>query len=117
VSAEQANFDGRTPYGRAPRTSYRAHPTPVGSFAPNLFGLYDMHGNIYEWCNDWYGERYYGHSPRRDPKGPAEGDHHVTRGGCWYEYGWVCRSAFRGHFAPGHRDRTFGARLALAWAT
>jgi uncharacterized protein (TIGR02996 family) len=116
LSADMANFDGKTPYGGAPRRSYRAHPTPVGSFTPNVCGLYDMQGNIYEWCADWYGEDYYAGSPRQDPPGPAEGEQRVTRGGCWYEYGWVCRSAFRGHFAPDYHDHTFGVRLVLAWA-
>jgi uncharacterized protein (TIGR02996 family) len=86
--------------------------TEVGSFPPNGFGLYDCHGNLYEWVNDRYSRSYYQSSPAIDPPGPEgdEGDHRLLRGGSWY-YGWShCRSAYRiecsvnyGHFDQGFR--------------
>ena len=58
--------------------------SPVGQFQPNAFGLYDMQGNVWEWCSDWYGFDYYGVCPAVDPPGPDSGTHRVLRGGCWY---------------------------------
>lgn len=69
---------------------------PVGMYPPNAWGLYDMHGNVWEWCSDWYGLDYYSTSPAMDPKGPAKGTHHVLRGGSASVMGYECRSAIRG---------------------
>ena len=69
---------------------------PVGSFAPNNWGLYDMHGNAYEWCWDWFDEDYYSYSPPNDPTGPISGDGHVARGASWGQSGArKHRSAYR----------------------
>ena len=64
----------------------------VGTFAANLFGLYDMHGNVWEWCSDWFDAAYYQHAPRQDPPGPAEGAYRVLRGGSWRSQAVTCRA-------------------------
>lgn len=67
----------------------------VGSYPPNAFGLHDMHGNVWEWCSDWYDESYYARSPQRDPTGPPNGERAVFRGGGFEVEAKSCRSAFR----------------------
>jgi formylglycine-generating enzyme required for sulfatase activity len=87
---------------------------PVGQKPHNAWGLYDMHGNVCEWVQDWYGERYYSNSPSSDPKGPSSGSHRVLRGGGWYDLAIQCRSAYRDGFTPVHRDAGIGFRLVLS---
>ena len=88
------------------------HTSPVGHFKANKFGMYDMHGNVSEWCSDWYGKDYYAVSPLTDPGGPTTGSNRVNRGGGWFTS--VCRSARRSKVVPSYRDDRLGFRPALS---
>lgn len=95
-----------------PGNDGHAFTAPVGSYSPNAFGLFDMHGNAWEWCADWYDAGYYVHSPEDDPPGPATGTHRVARGGSWWLRPDIARSAFRIRVLPTERCCDTGFRVA-----
>ncbi len=110
LTSEQANFNGNEPYMSCEQSENRKKLLPVGSFAPNAFGLYDMHGNIWQWCSDWYGE--YNIKDTLNPKGPDTGTKKVDRGGGFYDPAWRCRSAYRaGGDPPGNRGNGISFRI------
>jgi formylglycine-generating enzyme required for sulfatase activity len=102
LSAGQANCDAGAGKGAT---------TPVGSYPPNAWGLSDMHGNVYEWCGDWYGP--YPTARADDPSGPADGDARVLRGGSWLSAPWYCRSAHRYWADPATRSAHVGFRVCF----
>ena len=111
LSTEHANFDGRLGPGSAQVGLSRRTTTPVDSFPPNEWGLYDMHGNVWEWCADWYGA--YPTERVIDPKGPDKGDIRILRGGSWFHGAADARSAQRDALDPGRRHSIYGFRVAF----
>ena len=110
ADANQANFNGGYPYGRGARGRNRKRTVDVLSFSPNPWGLYQMHGNVWEWCEDWFGD--YPEAAVTDPEGPVEGRGRVLRGGSWFFDARGLRSARRDASAPGLRYHYIGFRLA-----
>jgi formylglycine-generating enzyme required for sulfatase activity len=112
ASSKHANFDGRNPYGGASKGSYLERTSKVGSYPANPWGLFDMHGNVWEWCSDWFDENYFRNNDNNDPKGPP-GNRRVLRGGAWDNGSQGCRSACRDGNDPGGRSGNFGFRVVL----
>jgi formylglycine-generating enzyme len=118
LSSKQANFQGG-PYNGAEEGPSLKRCAPVGNYPANAWGLHDMHGNVFEWCRDWYHARLPGGTDPdlRDAKDSAQKSEHgdvsrVRRGGCWADEGWPCRSAFRLRFEPERAHDHIGFRVA-----
>jgi serine/threonine-protein kinase len=112
LSSTEANFFGSEPYGGAAKGLYLSRTAAVGSYKPNAWGLYDMHGNVWEWCSDWLDNGNPGPDPKEDPHGPNAGTVRCVRGGSWGNAGWDCRSASRGGFDPNKGYPHVGFRVA-----
>ncbi len=107
ITPDLVNYDGNHPYAAAPTGIYRQETTIVGSFPPNAFGLYDMHGNVWEWCRDRWHDNYNGAPSGLD-------DNRLVRGGSWYYFGRRCRSSYRYRSDAACRDWDIGFRLAVS---
>jgi len=101
IDSSKANYGGNV-----------GHTTPVGSYPPNGYGLYDMTGNVWEWVSDWYDQDYYSSSPHRNPQGPDSGSRRVSRGGCWRNAARLLRCAGRDYRPPGNAAAGLGFRCA-----
>lgn len=110
LTIAKANYDGNYPCFGGEKGGYRERTLPVFSFEPNSWGLYQMHGNVWEWCCDWLGD--YPTEPVIDPTGPEEGRLRVLRGGSWFRTGMALRSAHRDAGTPDLGDYGFSLRLA-----
>lgn len=93
---------------------WQTGPEPVGSLAPNSFGLYDICENVHEWCSDWYQAGYYAVSPERNPQGPESGERRSSRGGSWRHHIKVTRCAARSSIPPGFQYADYGFRVACS---
>lgn len=111
ISTDHANFDGRQTYNGSAQGEYRKKTVPVGSFPPNAFGLYDMHGNVWEWCQDaWHGN--YEGAPADGSAWEAKGGvSRVLRGGAWFSFPRLCRAAYRYNAHPDGRLHSIGFRV------
>jgi formylglycine-generating enzyme required for sulfatase activity len=113
ITTDLANYDGNYTYGAGSKGEYRKQTTDVGKFPPNAFDLFDMHGNIWEWCQDAWHENYNG-APADGSPGITENDIRLLRGGSWYYAPRYCRSAFRSRRARALRNSYVGFRVVVA---
>jgi len=123
IQHARANYHSSSSYAYDTSPTRGYHPdfndgvdpytSPVGYFSRNDYGLYDMSGNVWEWCNDWWSSAYYSSSPYSNPRGPTSGSYRVRRGGAWSGTADGCRSAYRHFNYPDSRDYYYGFRLAL----
>jgi formylglycine-generating enzyme required for sulfatase activity len=112
ITPELVNCDGNSAYGKSPKGEYREETTPVGQFPPNAFGLYDMHGNVFEWCQDVYHDNYNGAPTDGSAWEIDDINQRVYRGGSWYFSSRWCRSAYRINFISDEAgDSSIGFRL------
>jgi formylglycine-generating enzyme required for sulfatase activity len=110
LSGDQANFNSKLPFGGVPGQPSKDKTVPIGTYAQNAWGLSDMHGNVAEWCSDWYDAAYYGNSDKDNPQGPKDGKLRVARGGAWNSSAAGLRSARRTGYNPTLRLPSVGFR-------
>ena len=115
LTTDEANYDGNYPYNQNRKGQYRESTVAVDSFAPNAWGLYNMHGNVWEWCSDWYDLDYDAACKAKgvvtNPENTAQGSGRVLRGVSWSSNAGYCRSAYRNDFPPDSGP----TMLASAW--
>jgi formylglycine-generating enzyme required for sulfatase activity len=113
LSSDQASFKSDEPYGGGKAEKPRGKPRPVGDFPANAWGLRDMHGNVWEWCSDWYDPDFPTRRPAKDPQGPDQGKRRALRGGSWATEGKRCRAACRWCLEPNNSQTDIGFRVVL----
>jgi formylglycine-generating enzyme required for sulfatase activity len=114
LNGDKANCNGNLPYGTDGKGSYLGRTCGVGSYSANAFGLHDMHGNVWEWCQDWYGP--YSGLVGKDPLRTEKVDEfaRVLRGGSWCDAARLCRASFRFWYSPANRTNRRGFRVAFS---
>jgi len=112
LNGDKANCSGNYPYGTTTKGTFLEKTSVVGSYPKNAWGLSDMHGNVYEWCEDWYGP-YPSDLVTIDPIGASTCSYRVLRGGSWDDDAWYCRAAYRRFNVPSYRSNFIGLRLSL----
>ena len=113
LTSSQANMARNYSYDSSMKAAYLQKTTPVGSYQPNAWGLYDTLGNVCEWCWDWYDPGYYAKSPLNDPRGGTTGSSRVMRGHSWSDDGYYLRSAIRDSISPDFRVNSIGFRVVV----
>ena len=111
LNGDKANVNGNYPYGTTTKGKSLSRTTRVGVYGANAFGLYDMHGNVLEWCRDWYDNQFYASSAMADPENVKEAKYRVLRGGSWGALAWLSRSAYRNRLTPATRYVSCGLRV------
>jgi formylglycine-generating enzyme required for sulfatase activity len=111
IAPDQANYHGKHVYGNGKKGEFRARPTKVGSFAPNEWGLHDMHGNVWQLWEDWYERKYYATAPKNNHLNAEAGTARLIRGGSWNDKPEACRSANRSNIGIFGRNISIGFRV------